>query len=87
VLRQTPDLKPEGGLAASGAAQLGEALHGFTANAAYTARKEDVMGSLKPGNWADITVFEKDLSQTPPEEWSKVEAAATIIGGEVVFRK
>jgi predicted amidohydrolase YtcJ len=87
VLRQTPDLKPEGGWQPQERLSLEEALHGFTANAAYTARKEDVMGSLKPGNWADITVFEKDLSQTPPEEWSKVEAAATIIGGEVVFRK
>lgn len=87
VLRQTPDLKPEGGWRPEERLSLEEALSGFSATAAWTAGREDRMGSLKPGNLADLTVFEKDLSAMPPEEWPEVGVQMTVIDGEIVFEK
>lgn len=87
VLRQTPDLKPEGGWRPEERLGLEEALSGFSATAAWAAGREDRLGSLRPGNLADLTVFEKDLSVLPPEEWADVEVQMTIIEGEIVFQK
>ncbi len=84
VLRQAPDLKPEGGWRPEERLTLEEALSGFSATAAWTAGREDRLGSLKPGNLADLTVFEKDLATIPPEEWADVNVQATVIDGEVI---
>lgn len=85
VLRQTTDLKPEGGWRPDQRLTIEEALSGFFRTAAWTSGKEDRLGSLAVGNFADLTVFEKDLTRTPPEEWSGVKAEMTIIGGETVY--
>lgn len=87
VLRQTTDLRPQGGWRPQERLSLEQSLAGFSANAAWTARKEDQLGSIRPGAWADLTVFEKDLSQIDPEQWLTVEPCLTIIGGEIVFHK
>lgn len=87
VLRQTSDLKPEGGWQPAQKLTLEESLTGFTRTAAYTSQKEDHLGSLKPGNWADLTVFEKDLTITPAREWHDVEVEMTIVDGDIVYNK
>ncbi|KIX10869.1 amidohydrolase [Dethiosulfatarculus sandiegensis] len=87
VLRQTTDLKPEGGWLPEQRLSLEQALTGFTRTPAWTARKEDVLGKIAPGAWADMTIFAKDLAQTPAEEWIGVDTEMTIIGGEVVYQK
>ncbi|MCD4721310.1 MAG: amidohydrolase [Desulfobacula sp.] len=87
VLRQTSDLKPEGGWQPQQRLTLEESLAGFTRTAAWTSQKEDYSGSLLPGNWADLTVFEKDLTVTPAREWHNVDVEMTIINGEIVYRK
>ena len=87
VLRQDADLQPEGGWRPEERLTLEQALTGFCAGPAWIARKEDRLGSLRPGNWADLTVFDKDLSRMEPQEWRQVEASAAIIGGEVIYSK
>jgi predicted amidohydrolase YtcJ len=87
VLRQTSDLKPEGGWQPAQKLTLEESLAGFTRTAAYTSQKEEHLGSLEPGNWADLTVFEKDLTVTPAQEWHDVDVEMTIIDGEIVYSK
>jgi predicted amidohydrolase YtcJ len=37
--------------------------------------------------WADLTVFDRDLTRLPPDEWLEAEVEMTIIGGEIVYRK
>ena len=64
---------------------LEEAIAGFTSGAAYTARKEDRLGSLSPGKYADLTVFAQDLFETPALEWHKVKVEMTIIDGKVEY--
>jgi hypothetical protein len=39
------------------------------------------------GMWADLTVFDRDLTRLPPDEWLEAEVEMTIIGGEIVYRK
>ena len=54
--------------------------------AAWNTRREDHLGSIAPGKWADLTVFEKDLFSLAPEEWRAVKTAMTVVHGEVVYR-
>ena len=40
-----------------------------------------------PGNWADLTIFEQDLSTTPARQWPAVGVEMTLIDGELVYCK
>ncbi len=84
VLRQDTNLQPPGGWQPQERLSLEQSLSGYSATAAWSSNKEDRLGSLKPGNWAD-TVFEKDLSQVEPGDWPQVKTALTMIGGDIVF--
>jgi hypothetical protein len=60
---------------------------GFTSVAAWNSRREDRLGNIAPGKWADLTIFEWDLFSLPPDEWLSVKPAMTIVNGEVVYRR
>jgi len=87
VLRQTSDLQPESGWQPKQRLTLEESLAGFTRTAAWTSQKENYSGSLLPGNWADLTIFEKDLTVTPAQKWHNVDVEMTIINGKIVYSK
>lgn len=58
-----------------------ETLHAFTQAAALTAGQEEALGSVQPGKLADLTIFERDLLETPPDELLDVGIAGTIVDG------
>lgn len=60
---------------------MAETLHAFTQAAAITAGQAKTQGSISPGKLADLTIFEKDLFETPAEELLNVGIAGTIVGG------
>lgn len=62
-----------------------EALRSYTLDAAYAIFKEDELGSLSPGKYADITVLDQNLLTAPEEEIKDAEFVYTIVGGELVF--
>jgi predicted amidohydrolase YtcJ len=64
-----------------------EALRTYTINGAYAAFQEDLLGSLRPGKLADITVLTQDILTIPEEEILKTGVALTIVGGKVLFQK
>jgi hypothetical protein len=64
-----------------------EALRTYTLGGAYAAFQEDLLGSLKPGKLADITVLSQDILTVPEEEIPATEVRLTIVGGRVVFQK
>jgi predicted amidohydrolase YtcJ len=64
-----------------------EALRSYTLNCAYAAFQEDILGSLKPGKLADITVLSKDIMTIPEDEILKTEVVYTIVGGKVLYEK
>ncbi|MFP4351188.1 MAG: amidohydrolase family protein [Thermodesulfobacteriota bacterium] len=66
---------------------LNEALTAFTAQPAFTARRETMLGSITPGKLADLTVFSRNLFEAPPEEWPEIETEMTVVDGEIVYRR
>jgi predicted amidohydrolase YtcJ len=87
VTRQTPEGEPPGGWFPEERLSLEEGIEGFTRVPAWTAHREESLGSITPGKRADITVFEKNLFEVPPENWPSIEVEMTIIDGEIVYRK
>jgi len=64
-----------------------EALRSYTANAAWAAFEEQVKGTLAIGKLADITVLSKNILTIPDDEIPSTEVVATIVAGEVRYRK
>jgi len=87
VTRQDVSGQPGGGWFPEQKLTLENTIEGFTTVAAWNARRENYLGSIAPGKWADLTVFEKDLFNLSPAAWLSVKTAMTVVHGEVVFRK
>lgn len=64
-----------------------EAIRAYTVNAAYASHEETIKGTLKPGYLADITVFDRDLRATEPNEIHRAQVDATIQDGTVVYER
>lgn len=62
------------------------ALKTYTKNAAFLLWRDDVLGTLKPGKFADIIVFEEDFLNVPDEQLKDVHICMTMSGGEIVYR-
>ncbi|WP_158548693.1 amidohydrolase [Parvularcula marina] len=57
-----------------------QAIAMFTTNAAYAVFKEDRLGRLAEGFYADISVFSGDPFET---DWNATNALMTVVGGKV----
>jgi predicted amidohydrolase YtcJ len=64
-----------------------EALRTYTLNGAYAAFQENLLGSIKTGKLADITVLSRDIMTVPEEEIPGTEVRLTIVGGRVLYQK
>lgn len=87
VTRQNLQGEPAGGWYPDQRLDLLESIKGFTQIAAWSARKENKLGSLTPGKIADLTIFEKDLFEIPVKEWPNVQVEMTIIDGKIVYQR
>jgi predicted amidohydrolase YtcJ len=63
------------------------ALRGYTSDAAYLGFEEDTKGVLEPGRLADITVLSGDPTAVEPEQIRTLSVDATIVGGDVAWRR
>lgn len=66
---------------------VADVIKGYTINNAYQMRKEDVLGSIEVGKYADFTVFERNLFEIDPSEIHEVEIAQTIKDGLTTYIK
>ena len=85
VTRQDLRGNPTGGWCPGQRLTLEEAIAGYTHVAAWTSRRQDHLGKLAPGKWADLTVFDRDLTRLSPDEWLEAKVELTIVNGEIVY--
>ncbi len=62
-----------------------KALEMLTINGAYAAHQEDVIGSLKPGKYADIVILSANPLTTSVEQLPDIYVVMTMVGGEVKY--
>jgi predicted amidohydrolase YtcJ len=87
VTRTDREGKPAGGWFPQEAMTPAEALRSFTLDAAYAAHQERVLGSLKPGKWADFLLVDTDPFNLPTGKamW-QTGVLQTWVGGRQVGR-
>lgn len=66
---------------------VAEAVTAYTATNAYSLFKEDLLGTLEPGRYADLVVLSDDIFSIDPVEIENVLVDLTMVGGEVVYRR
>ena len=54
--------------------------------AEYTLR-EDEIGSIEAGKWADMIVIDRDYLSIPAEEIGRIQVLTTIVGGKIVYQR
>jgi cytosine/adenosine deaminase-related metal-dependent hydrolase len=52
---------------------------------AYAVWKEDKIGSIEPGKWADIIILNGDYMEVKVEDLDTLYPVMTMVGGKVVF--
>ncbi|UCF90019.1 MAG: amidohydrolase [Desulfobacterales bacterium] len=87
VTRQDRQGNPAGGWCPNQKLTLPDALAGYTRRAAWTARREDHLGSVAKRKWADLTVFAQDLTRLAPEDWLQTEVEMTMVDGKIVYQR
>ncbi len=90
VTRQDRDNYPPEGFYKNEAMTREEALWSSTWAGAYSARMENIYGSIEKGKLADFVVIPVNFlneEEVADEDIWKIEVEMTVIGGEVAYRK
>jgi predicted amidohydrolase YtcJ len=85
ITRQDADGKPTGGWRPEQRMTRDQALRAFTVDAAFAAFRENDIGSLAVGKWADFVVLDRDSLTCPEVDIIATKVIATVIAGEVVY--
>jgi len=81
------DRKPEGGWAPDEKLSLQTALKMYTWGGAYNCFRENELGTLREGNFADIIVLDRNLFAVTDDEILKATTDITIFDGKIVYEK
>jgi len=65
---------------------VAQAVYGFTAGPAYAAGRENFSGKIAPGFQADLVILDDNIYNMPPSELYKMQVAATVFDGKIVYR-
>ena len=87
VTRETAGGKNPGGWFPEQKLTLDEAIEAYTMGSAYAEFRENELGSLTPGKFADVVVLDSDLFAISPEKLKDVAVAHTVLSGKLVFSK
>ena len=64
-----------------------EALIAHTRNNAYFVFRENSIGSLQKGKYADLLVLDRDYLTVPADQIKNIVPLMTLVGGKVVYEK
>ncbi len=78
--------EPEGGFQMKNALDKKDALRGMTIWAAIASFEENIRGSIEVGKAADFVILNRDLLETPEEQFKNIEVNYTLVNGEVVYQ-
>jgi predicted amidohydrolase YtcJ len=78
---------PEGGWNPTEKLSLYEVLRSYTYGSAYGVGREDEMGTLEKGKFADIVVLDRDLFQVPHEEILETKVVLTVFDGKIIYQE
>lgn len=62
-----------------------EALQMMTVNAAYALARDEEVGTLAPGKYADLIILSGNPLQVDPETFPQIDVWLTMVGGRVEF--
>jgi predicted amidohydrolase YtcJ len=87
VTRRTLDGATPGGWVPEQKITVEQALAGYTINAAYANRQDDMLGTLEPGKYADLVVLSDDILTMDPVALETVKVDLTMVEGTVVYQR
>jgi hypothetical protein len=61
-----------------------EALHAYTQAAAWFLNREDVLGSIETGKFADLLVLDRDYFAVSDDDLRRIQPVLTVVDGEIV---
>jgi hypothetical protein len=87
VTRRTLDGAHPSGWVPEQKITVSEALRAYTAANAFASYREQVLGTLEPGKYADLVVLSEDILTIDPVAIERVKVDLTMVGGRVVFER
>lgn len=87
VTRQDHAGRPPGGWYPDQDLRLVEAFRAFTLDAAWAAGRDDRLGTLEPGKWADFILVDRDIFAVEPQRIWSTEVLETWLGGRRVYAR
>lgn len=66
---------------------LADALKAYTKTSAYSVFREDELGTIEPGKFADIVLLDRNLFDVPEKEIMDAKVDMTIMDGKVVYTR
>ncbi len=85
VTRLHNDGEPKGGWNPTQKLSVYEILRSYTYGSAYGVSREDELGSLEEGKFADIVVVDRNLFTVDPAEIFDAKVLLTVMDGKIVY--
>jgi predicted amidohydrolase YtcJ len=86
VTRQLPNGTPSGGWQPQHRISVEQALTHYTWGSAYAAFRENELGVLKAGFYADLVVLSEDIFVSDPQALLRAKPVLTMVGGRATYR-